>query len=355
MGPYHLMGFAKKCFKLELFLHLSTAYVNVPRTGRIMEEKLYLPNSMGRENLISKSPGRFLPALLLENEKKMVVDCKKTCADNVIAKKMKELGSQRAKEFGWPNAYTFAKAIGEMVIETMREDIEVVIIRPAGVEGTCKEPFPGWIEGNKSMDPFVLFYGEGKLTGFPSNADNVIDIVPVDMVVNVTLAAMVRHGLTRKAGINIYHVSSSILNPLIIQNMFGLFYEHFKSSPSIDENGKAINIQKLKIFSSMEDFNAHLLREATLNCSNMNPSQKAERRKFMEVAKYMAKVYEPFAFYHYRFSTSNTQRLLEIMSEEEKKRFGFDVTCIDWKHYIVNVHIPAYRRHVMKEKSSSKL
>ncbi|KAK6232335.1 hypothetical protein SCA6_002408 [Theobroma cacao] len=30
MGPYHLMGFAKMCFKLELFLHLSTGnYSNI--------------------------------------------------------------------------------------------------------------------------------------------------------------------------------------------------------------------------------------------------------------------------------------------------------------------------------------
>ncbi|WRX25524.1 Enhancer of rudimentary - like 2 [Theobroma cacao] len=321
-----------------------------------------------------------------------------------------------------------------MIIDTMREDIPVVIIRPPAVEGTCKEPFPGWIEGHKSIDPIVSVYGKGKLKGFPGIADNVIDIVPVDMVVNETLAAMTRHGVTRKVDINIYHVSSSISNPLTLQDLCQLFYQHFKSLPCIGANGKHINIQKLKIFASMEEFDAHLLREATTNSSDMNPSGKIETRKFIELAKYLAKVYKPFTFYHYsvqvdicglyerklkklnpttqnitcdigvlykfigglaniialvydsfslssstffwdayisisyipiiryilhqitaRFSTNNTQKLLESTSEVEKEKFGFDVKSIDWKHYIVYVHIPGLRRYVMKEKGVSKL
>ncbi|XVF55952.1 hypothetical protein PTKIN_Ptkin06aG0077000 [Pterospermum kingtungense] len=98
MGPYHLMDFAKKCIKLELFVHISSvieffvpAYVNIPRTGIIMEQKLCLPNSMGKENLVSESSS----TVILENERKLVSNCKKTCADNVIAEKLKELGLQR--------------------------------------------------------------------------------------------------------------------------------------------------------------------------------------------------------------------------------------------------------------------
>lgn len=49
-----------------------------------------------------------------------------------------------------------------------------------------------------------------------------------------------------------------------------------------------------------------------------------------------------------RFDNSNTQKLLEVMSEEEKEKFGFDVGSIDWNDYILNVHIPGLRRHVMK-------
>lgn len=53
-------------------------------------------------------------------------------------------------------------------------------------------------------------------------------------------------------------------------------------------------------------------------------------------------------FVAFRFDNSNTERLMECMSEEEREEFGFDVGNIDWKDYISNVHIPGLRRHVMK-------
>lgn len=53
----------------------------------------------------------------------------------------------RAKKYGWQDTYVFTKAMGEMMIDSMREDIPVVIIRPSVIESTLKEPFPGWMEG----------------------------------------------------------------------------------------------------------------------------------------------------------------------------------------------------------------
>ncbi|OMO68814.1 Male sterility, NAD-binding protein [Corchorus olitorius] len=356
MGPYNLMGFAKKCSKLELFLHLSTAYASLPRPGTIMEEMLSMADITERDvyfNSNNKSLVRFLPAVMLENEMKLIADCKKKYFVDpaLAAKELSELGLQRANKFGWPNTYTFVKAMGEMIIDSIREDVPVVIMRPALVEGTYNEPFPGWIEGFKGLDPLAISNGQGKLTSFIGTLDVVLDVVPVDMVVNASLAAMSIHGVTRKADINIYHIASSASHPLALQDCFEVyFYEHFKMWPCVDANGKPINVQKLKIITSMEEFDAHLLREATKSSS---PSEMVERRKFMEKAKYMAKCYQPFTTYPYRFGMTNTERLWECMSEDEKKKFGFDLKSIDWKDYIINVHIPGLRKHVMKEKCLS--
>ena len=46
---------------------------------------------------------------------------------------------------------------------------------------------------------------------------------------------------------------------------------------------------------------------------------------------------------------------MQIMNEEEKKKFGFDMGSIDWKHYITNVHVPGLMRNVMKEKRGETL
>lgn len=36
-----------------------------------------------------------------------------------------------------------------MVINSMRGEIPVVTIRPSVIESTWRDPFPGWMEGNR--------------------------------------------------------------------------------------------------------------------------------------------------------------------------------------------------------------
>ena len=42
-----------------------------------------------------------------------------------------------------------------MLINSMRGDIPIVIIRPTIIESTYKDPFPGWIQGNRC--PLLTF------------------------------------------------------------------------------------------------------------------------------------------------------------------------------------------------------
>ncbi|XVE75779.1 hypothetical protein DITRI_Ditri12bG0120000 [Diplodiscus trichospermus] len=356
-GACHLMSLAKKCKKLKLFLQVSTAYVNGQRKGRIMEKPFDIGDCIARENLISETTPRSIPELDIEDELVLAQNSKEGCHESKVAQKMKELGLERARRYGWQDTYVFTKAMGEMMINNMRGEIPVVIIRPSVIESTCKEPFPGWMEGNRMMDPVVLCYGKGQLTGFLVDPNGVLDVVPADMVVNATLAAIARHGMTTKPDINIYHIASSVVNPLVFQDLARMLHEHYNSSPFLDSKGIPIHVPSMKLFNSMEDFSAHLWRDAIQRTGltavaswSGKLSQKLESicRKSVEQAEYLANIYEPYTFYGGRFDNGNTERLMEIMSEEEKKNFGFDVESIDWKDYIKNVHIPGLRRHVMK-------
>ncbi|KAK3019405.1 hypothetical protein RJ639_004655, partial [Escallonia herrerae] len=332
-GPSRLMSFAKKCKKLKLLLHISTAYVNGQRQGRIMEKAFCVGDSIARENFVLEtSETSSLPILDVEEELK-------------------------ARKYGWQDTYVFTKAMGEMLIDKMREEIPIVIIRPSVVESTYKEPFPGWIEGNRMMDPIVLYYGKGQLSGFLVDPNGVLDVVPADMVVNTTLAAIAKHGAAGKAGTNVYQIASSVVNPLVFQDLAELLHEHFNSSPCLDPKGRPIRVPTMKLFNSVDDFSSHVWRDAVHRIgltSTANPNGKLSRKlenmcgKLVEQAKYLANLYEPYTFYGGRFDNSNTQRLMGCMSGEERKMFGFDVENIDWKEYISKVHIPGLRRHVMK-------
>lgn len=64
----------------------------------------------------------------------------------------------RAKVYGWPNTYVFTKAMGEMLVGDLKENLSVAIIRPSIVTSTLKEPFPGWVEGIRYTSSIMLLH-----------------------------------------------------------------------------------------------------------------------------------------------------------------------------------------------------
>ena len=110
--------------------------------------------------------------------------------DPVFHNRMVRLGLYRARMHGWQDTYVFTKAMGEQLIVAERGDVPLVIFRPSIVEGALSEPFPGWIEGIRMADPLIIAYGKNIIRGFVGDPAGVLDLVPVDSVVNVMLAAM---------------------------------------------------------------------------------------------------------------------------------------------------------------------
>lgn len=72
----------------------------------------------------------------------------------------------RSQNYGWTNTYVFTKAMGEMLISELKENIPVVIIRPTIVSSTYKEPFPGWVEGVRYVyyisNNFIIYSNFGQ-------------------------------------------------------------------------------------------------------------------------------------------------------------------------------------------------
>ncbi|KAK1259033.1 Fatty acyl-CoA reductase 2 [Acorus gramineus] len=356
-GPMRLMCFAKQCEKLKLFLQVSTAYVNGERQGKIMEMPFCMGDSIAREKAVSESSMISHPSLDADAEMQLVSNSTNASQDSSVAQQMKELGLKRAKMHGWQDTYVFTKAMGEMVINNMRGDIPVVTVRPSVIESTFKEPFPGWMEGNRMMDPIILCYGKGQLSGFLADPNGVLDVVPVDMVVNATLAAMAKHGSVGKPGMNVYHIASSVVNPLVFKDLSRFLFEHFESSPYMDSKGRPIHVSRMKLFHDMDDFSSYILSDAMERTNRLSKAASHEKvseriknmcMKSIEQAKYLADIYEPYTFYSGRFDNTNTETLMKEMSEEERSGFGFNVRGIDWEDYITNVHINGLRQHVMK-------
>uniref|UniRef100_A0ACD5TU52 Uncharacterized protein n=1 Tax=Avena sativa TaxID=4498 RepID=A0ACD5TU52_AVESA len=364
VGPFRIMSFAHRFRRLKLFLQVSTAYVNGQRQGVVLEKPFRLGDTIGKESSGSpdSSSEQQEKAVLLDIEAEIKLafgDSRRHSDDSAsFSQEMKDLGLERAKLHGWQDTYVFTKAMGEMVINSMRGEIPVVTIRPSVIESTWRDPFPGWMEGNRMMDPVVLYYGKGQLSGFLADPAGVLDVVPADMVVNATLATMAKHGRGAGGGMHVYHVASSTVNPLVFGDLSRFLFQHFTRSPYSDAAGQPIAVPPMRLFDTMDQFASYVEADAMLRTARAGAGASASERlsqrfqdlcaKSIEQTIHLGSIYQPYTFYTGRFDNANTEGLMAEMSAEEKAAFHFDVRSIDWTDYITNVHIPGLRKHVMK-------
>ncbi|XP_019251603.1 PREDICTED: probable fatty acyl-CoA reductase 5 isoform X2 [Nicotiana attenuata] len=141
LGAVNVLMFAKRCEKVKIIVHVSTAYVCGEGEGVIPEKSFILGETLNKNSYLD-----------IDMERKVIEDkLKELEAQNFTSKEvtiaMKDLGIQRATLHGWPNTYSFTKAMGEMLLGHLKENLQLVIIRPTIITSTYKEPFPGWIEG----------------------------------------------------------------------------------------------------------------------------------------------------------------------------------------------------------------
>ncbi|KAL7145674.1 hypothetical protein ABFS83_07G102500 [Erythranthe nasuta] len=327
------------CKKLELLVNISTAYVNGEREGVILENPMTVGENRRKETYETYPISSF-PRLNIPDELNLALKSGTNSTDYDVTKDMKRLGMERANLYGWHNTYQLTKAMGEMVIDEMRGDIPVVIIRPTVIESCYKEPVPGWIQGNRMFDPLICSYGKGQLPAFMCNPDTPIDIVSI----SATIAAIAKHGYMQTPQLNVYQIASSVLNPVRFSDMFEYMYEYFSSQPLIEsESSTRINhyddlITPMKYFDNFDDLSRYTREEMYRRFGGGKnvEAQKLQKQCKAKIiyAHNLSKMYEFAGFLKARFHSGNTEKLLREMSKEEKINFDMDATKIDWRKYV---------------------
>lgn len=390
LGTRRVVEFAKAC-REPVLLHVSTAYVSGKQPGRVHEapilpgqtvaqrlgmggdydldreieditaftrrvqEESHLPAVQDElRRLIRKQNGRAVSAHRME----MLMEAAR---HRWLRQCLVEEGMRRAQSLGWHDSYTLTKAMGEQVIAKMRGDLPTVVVRPSIIESSLADPEPGWLEGLKVADPLIVHYSKGRLSDFPADPNIVLDVIPVDMVVNVMLAALPE--ARRGEGIRVYQVATGTENPLQLGEMYRLIREYFQKNPVYTREGAPIPVPEWS-FPSPEQFRRRLrlrykvplgaLHWLMENLSVLPWSARLKRRVSTQEAMLdrvmaLAEIYGPYTNLDCRFETENTRRLYQDLDPEDQRTFNFDVTRIDWREYIQDIHIPGLKRHVLKE------
>ncbi|KAH9659978.1 Fatty acyl-CoA reductase 3 [Citrus sinensis] len=313
LGAIHLVNFAKKCVKLKVIVHVSTAYVAGERTGLILE------------NPLDGASGLDFDAEMKVIDQKLNELKTKGAPQKEITLVMKNLGTERAKLHGWPNTYVFTKTMGEMLMQQSKENLSLVIIRPTVVTGTYKEPFPGWVEDLKTINTLFAGSAQGNLRCLVGETKVIMDVIPVDMVVNAMIVAMVAHA-KQPSDANIYHVGSSLRNPVTLVSILDHGFVYFTKKPWINKQGKPV--KGLQVANTV----FHNFFKGVYN----------DLRKKVKFVMRVVEIYKPYFYFNGIFDDTNTEKLRMTArgSRTETDLFYFDPDSIEWSDYFMNTHIP---------------
>lgn len=82
--------------------------------------------------------------------------------------------------------------------------------------------------------------------------------IPADMVVNAILVAMVAHSNeTNNCDGAVYHVGSSVRNPMTYRDLHDYGFKYFTAKPQKDKNGRPIKVGKVTMLNSMDSFRTY--------------------------------------------------------------------------------------------------
>ena len=98
------------------------------------------------------------------------------------------------------------------MIKRRRGEVPVCLVRPAIINNSYAEPFPGWIDSLAAAAALFMFAGLGIVKYIRGNPVKVADIIPVDVVTAGILVATAFN--LKNKSLPIYHVGSSDLNPV---------------------------------------------------------------------------------------------------------------------------------------------
>ena len=377
-GTLGLLGLARGWEKKPLFVHVSTSYVAGTKEGLIPEDtpSEYSPNGTrldpeaeishldvmvgeveeaSREKELAKQlQTEGYRELGMVGEEAEVRERVEQLRRAWVRERLVERGNERARSLGWPDVYTFTKSLAERRMLQERGALPLVILRPAIIESSIAEPQPGWIQGSRMADPVIMAFARGVLREFPGDPESLMDLVPVDHVVNAVIAATAL-GLTRRpVEPEVYQVASGERNPLRFRDLYKHVREYFLKNPLRDAGGRPVPVPEwsfpgrrwvegmlkaellgLKIAGGL----TARMPEGHLTTDVRGRIARGEKRA--RISLYYSRIYGAYVNMQSTFSSARTMELFRSLPEEDRRAFPFDIAEVDWGAWLKETHLPA--------------
>ncbi|XP_026182864.1 fatty acyl-CoA reductase 1 [Mastacembelus armatus] len=333
IATQQLLSLAQQMNHLEAFIHISTAYANCNR--KHIDEVIYPP-----------------PV-----EPKKLIESLEWMDDGIVRDITPRLIGDR------PNTYTYTKALAECVVQQEQHKINIGIIRPSIVGASWQEPFPGWIDNFNGPSGVFIAAGKGILRTMRASNDAVADLIPVDVVINLTLTAGWYTAVHRPKTALVYNCTTGGINPF----HWGEIEHHVMSSFKRNPLEQAFRRPNANITSN------YLINQYWILVSHKFPAfiydlflrlsgQKPQMMRIFNRLHKAIGLLEYFSSQDWDWNSENMNMLLSQLTPEDRKTFNFDVRQLNWPEYIENYcigtkkyvlnedmsDIPAARQHLRK-------
>ncbi|CAH0404502.1 unnamed protein product [Chilo suppressalis] len=323
VGTQRVLDLASGMTKLEVFVHVSTAYTHCDL--EVLEDKMY--------------PSKHKPH--------QIMNCVSWMDDKLLEHLQPKLIEPQ------PNTYSYTKALAEDLVAQYAEKFPIVITRPSIVVASYKEPMPGWVDNLNGPTGFVVGCGKGVTRTMHCDDSLHPDMIPVDMVVNACILLAYTTALEKSKELKVCNLTLSDDNPITWKEVLAFGLHHVKEVPSSvclwypggSPRSSWLRHQVALFFTLIlpayfVDLIMILLRKKTF----MVNVQKRIRYG-MECMRY-------FTTKEWHFKNDNLRALRQKVSPEDNKTFFTDMKVINWNSYL-RVYVKGVRKYILKEDPST--
>jgi long-chain acyl-CoA synthetase len=296
-----------------------------------------------------------------------------------LSAQLVQAGMDRAQEWGWPNTYTYTKAMGEQAVAS--SGCKYALVRPAIVESALRFPFPGWNEGFTTSAPLAFMALEGQRV-FPAGHKLVIDLIPVDLVA-AGILAVAGASCADRLETRVFQLGSGDVNPFYIRRAAELIaldtrrhhngkekrgaleswidafvepypvsWQMYQATSAPFFRAAAGQVQKLI---ADEGLPWGAPRAAALVARTGQALDDVDRKLAQVEATW--EIFKPFiAGERFVFQCAHTRALWAQLTPDDRAKLPWDPERIDWQHYWLDIHMAGLREWVFPglEKESAK-
>lgn len=318
-GTDRMLDLCRRMTNLISFIHVSTAYSNADR--REINESIYTT--------------KIKPYT--------VIDMCENLDDETIQIIEKRLLGKH------PNSYTLTKGLAEQIVLSKGSDLPIAIVRPSIICAAYQEPFPGWIDNVCGITGIMTEISRGTIRSIVCNANLVVDVVPVDFVVDTLICASWQNAMQRSDTIKIYNCTSSE-NPITWREFGYLTRKYAILSPSkyvmwypdfTFRTNKFIHAIMVVTLHFLPAFIVDLI----LRVQGCKPIMMKITKRFERATKSG----EFFAMNEWKFYADNMAKLVKcVRTSGDCNDFNIDIRSLDWDVYL-HQYILGIRKYILKD------